>query len=67
MKETPTERFEPLVTLRAAAEDLGLPAYKLYRAAKSGMIPTYWFYNGRRLVRLSEVAAIINASRSGGM
>jgi hypothetical protein len=55
-----------LITLRAAAEQLGLPYFKLQRAAKAGLIPTYRLYNSRALVRLSEVVAVIEASRKGG-
>ncbi len=58
--------FEPLVTLKVAAESLGLPYFKIQRAVQSGFIPTYYVYNSRRLVRLSEVVEVINASRQGG-
>jgi len=57
---------QPLLTLKAAAEALNLPYFKLQRAARAGLIPTYSVYNSRRLVRLSEVVAIIDASRQGG-
>ncbi len=57
--------LEKLITLKEAAEALGLPAFKIYRAAKIGVVPTYSIYNSRRLVRLSEVVAAINASRQG--
>lgn len=58
--------LEPLMTLKDAASALGLPYFKIQRAARAGLIPTYFVYNGRRLVRLSEVLAVINFSRSGG-
>lgn len=58
--------FEPLITLKEAAEQLGLPYFKIQRAARAGLIPTYWVYNSRRLVRLSEVVAVINGTRQGG-
>ena len=54
-----------LITLKEAANLLGLPYFKLQRAAREGHIPTYTLYNSRRLVRLSEVVAVIDASRSG--
>ena len=57
---------EPLVTLKDAAERLGLPYFKVQRAARAGLIPTYFVYNSRRLVRLSEVVAVINGTRQGG-
>ena len=61
-----TPSFEPLVTLKHAARSLGLPYFKVQRAAHAGLIPTYSVYNSRRLVRLSEVIAVINGTRQGG-
>jgi len=58
---------EPLKTIQEAAELLGLPYFKLNRAAKRGLIPTYTIFNSRRLVRVSEVVAVIEASRQGGL
>jgi hypothetical protein len=57
---------EPLSTLKAAAEKLELPVFKLTRAAKLGIFPTYTLLNNRKLVRLSEIIAAIERSRSGG-
>jgi hypothetical protein len=58
---------EPLITVKAAAEALGLPTWKLSRAAKHGTIPTYRVLNSRKLVKLSEVVAAIEATRQGGV
>ena len=58
---------EQFVTLHMAARMLGLPYFKLERAARSGKIVTYQFFNSRRLVRLSEVLSVIEASRKGGL
>lgn len=57
---------EPLLTIKETADSLGLPYFKIQRAARAGLFPTYKIYNSRRLVRLSEVIAIIEASRQGG-
>jgi len=57
---------EQLKTLKETAYELGLPYFKLQRAARAGLIPTYRIYNGRKLVRLSEVIAVIEASRQVG-
>ena len=57
---------EQLLTLQAAADKLGLPVFKIRRAAKRGLFPTYTLLNGRKLVRLSEVVAAIERSRQGG-
>jgi hypothetical protein len=57
---------EQLRTVKQAAADLGLPYFKLNRAVKNGLIPHYSLYNSRRLVRVSEVLAVIEATRDGG-
>jgi len=57
---------ESLLTIQIAARVLGLHAWKLRRSVKSGLIPSYRLLNSRRLVRLSEVIAVIDASREGG-
>jgi hypothetical protein len=58
---------EKLITLQQASDALGLPRFKLDRAARAGLIPIYRVYNSRRLVRLSEVIAAVEASRKGGV
>ena len=62
----PAAAPEKFLTLAAAAEALGVKPFKLDRAARRGLIPTYTVFNSRRLVRLSEVLATIEASRKGG-
>jgi hypothetical protein len=57
---------EPLRTVASASKELNLPVWKLNRAAKQGVFPTYSLLNARRLVKLSEVIAAIEASRQGG-
>jgi hypothetical protein len=57
---------EKLLTYRAAAEALGLPYFKIQRAARAGLFATYRVFTGRKLLKLSEVAAVIDASREGG-
>ncbi len=57
---------EPFITLKQAAEALGIKLYKIRRMAKDGEFPVYRAGNGRRLVRLSEVIAAIEASSKGG-
>jgi hypothetical protein len=63
---TPNSNLEHLLTYEAAAGKLGLPIFKIRRAAKLGLFPTYSLLNGRKLVRLSEVNAAIERSRTGG-
>lgn len=57
---------EKLVNIQTAAKALGIHVWALRRAVKSGAIPAYQPFNGRRLVRLTEVVAAINASKIGG-
>ena len=57
---------EPLLTLKDIAIRLGLPAFKVARAARLGVFPTYFLLNKRKLARLSEVIAAIERSRVGG-
>lgn len=57
---------EALVTIQQAAATLGVYPWALRRAVKSGTVPAYAPFNSRRLVRLSEVVAAINASKVGG-
>jgi excisionase family DNA binding protein len=54
---------EPLYTIQQAAITLNIHIWKLRRAVKSGLIPSYTIWNSRRLVRLSEVVAAINEGR----
>ena len=58
--------LEPLLTIQNAAKVLGIHVWALRRAVKAGTIPAYAPFNGRKLVRLSEVVAAINASKIGG-
>ena len=55
------DRPEPS-TIQEAAQLLNLHTWKMRRAVKTGLIPSYTLLNSRRLVRLSEVLVVINAS-----
>lgn len=55
---------EPFVTMGAAASVLGIHLWALRRAVKAGRIPAYRPF-GRPLVRVSEVEAVILATRGG--
>ena len=55
-----------LHTIKEAAFLLGLKYWQLQRAVKAKKIPSYTPFNARRLVRLSEVNAYIQSTRSGG-
>lgn len=55
-----------LLTFRDAADLVGARYWQIQRAVKRGDIPSYKPFNSRKLVRLSEVIAFIDASRQGG-
>lgn len=63
---SPSSTAEKLLTFRATADALGVPYYKIQRAARGGVLPTYRLLNGRRLLKLSDVIAVIDATREGG-
>ena len=58
---------ERLTTINETAEILGLPPWKIARAVKARLVPSYRFLNGRILLRVSEVEAAINATKQGGL
>lgn len=57
---------EKLLTIADTAKALGVHAWALRRAVKAGTIPAYAPFNGRKLLRLSDVVAAIEASKVGG-
>lgn len=57
---------EKLLTYKGAAAALGIAYFKIQRAARSGIFPTYRLLNSRPLVKLSEVMAAIEATKAGG-
>lgn len=51
--ESPNQ--EQLLTIREAAEALGLPYYKIQRSVQRGLLPSYRLLNSRRYVRLRDI------------
>ena len=51
---------EKLYTIQEAAVLLNIYAWRIRRAVKNGLVPSYCLLNSRRLVRLSEVIAAMN-------
>ncbi len=57
---------EKFYTIREMAQALGLPYWKVQRAAKAGCFPVHQFGNSRRLLLMSEVLAYAGCGcRSG--
>lgn len=57
---------EKFLTMTEVAEAIGFEVWKVRRAVKLGIFPSYRLLNKRRYVKLSEVTAIIEATRQGG-
>jgi excisionase family DNA binding protein len=57
---TPNDRF---LTIKEIAASLGAEYWQVQRAVKRGDIPSYTPFNSRKLLRLSEVIAAIEAKR----
>jgi len=57
-----TEKF---LTIKQAAEKIGLKPWWIHRAIRQNLIPFYKFQTGRNLVLESEIRACIERSRSG--
>ena len=51
----PTPTFEPLVTIKQAAQAAGLKYWLLLRAVNNGDVPAYSLGNNRRRVRISDI------------
>ena len=52
------------LTMKQAAYKVGIPYWKIQRAAKSGLLPTYQLLNSRRYVRISDIERVLTASRT---
>jgi hypothetical protein len=61
---TPAEK---LLNLHEAAKAIGAHYWQLQRAVRRGDIPSYTPFNSRKLVKLSEVVAYVDATRQGGL
>jgi len=62
--ELPTPTYEKFLTARDVANALGVPLFKVRRAVKRSQFPVYRIGNGRALLRLSEVVAVVECSAS---
>jgi hypothetical protein len=60
-EETP----EKFYAIKTAADLLGLRYWQLQRAVKRGLVPSHRLLTAKRFVRLSEIIAAIESSRTG--
>jgi hypothetical protein len=52
---------EPFLTKKLAAAALNLPCYKIQRAAKLKLIPTYKLLDSREYVKLSDIRRVMGS------
>ena len=57
---------EPYVTIKIAANALGIKPWALRKAIRSGLVPAYKFIGNRWMVKISEVEAKITSFNQGG-
>lgn len=60
--DKPINDLDQLRTFRDAADKLGIPYFKVQRAAKSGLIPTHSILNARRYVKLRDILSRMSAA-----
>lgn len=46
---------DQLLTIREAAEAFKLPYFKVQRAVRMGLVPSYSLYNSRKYVKRSDI------------
>ena len=56
------EDLDQLRTFRSAADLLGIPYFKIQRAARAGLIPTYSLLNARKYVKLRDILSRMSAA-----
>ena len=54
-KILPSADVDQLLTYDDAARKLNVPYFKIQRAARNGLIPTYSILNTRKYVRLKDI------------
>jgi hypothetical protein len=55
------ETIEPFHTIKDAARILQIPYWKLQRAVKAELIPSYRLLNSKRYVKLCEIESVIQS------
>jgi hypothetical protein len=60
----PLDEEQKLRTLKEAADYLDLPYFKIQRAARRGLIPTYSLLNSRKYVKIADIRQKMSANTS---
>ena len=58
----PFDDLDQLCTFKDAAAALRIPYFKIQRAARAGIIPTYRLLNSRKYVKLRDILALMSAA-----
>lgn len=58
----PIDDLDKLRTFRDAASKLSVPYFKVQRAARAGVIPTYSLFNSRKYVKLRDILNLMSAA-----
>jgi hypothetical protein len=58
----PFDDLDQLRTFKDAAAALRIPYFKIQRAARAGIIPTYGLLNSRKYVKLCDILALMSAA-----
>jgi hypothetical protein len=58
----PAHQPDRLLTFKEAAQALGIPYFKIQRAAKLGLIPTYAILNSRKYVKVRDILERMSAA-----
>lgn len=54
--------LDQLRTFKDAAASLCVPYFKVQRAARAGLIPTYSILNSRKYVKLRDILSLMSAA-----
>jgi hypothetical protein len=60
--DQPIDDLDKLRTFQDAAAKLSVPYFKVQRAARAGVIPTYSLFNSRKYVKLRDILALMSAA-----
>lgn len=54
--------LDKMRTFKEASEILNIKYYKIQRAARDKIVPTYSLYNGRKYVKVRDILGILSQS-----
>lgn len=60
--DQPIHDLDQLRTFKDAAAKLSVPYFKIQRAARASVIPTYSLFNSRKYVKLRDILDLMSAA-----